>query len=161
MSDSTTKAGPKGGSKARSGAGKGKGPSQREVQKAMQDNTSRGKPNFPKAYSFALVTAALFLLSWIGQFLTQLITVRNESEEHGQPFEWSDFMAQFLASTFENWQSEFLQLVWQAAGLTLLLFWGSAQSRETDERLETKLDLLLEDRGIDPRAVSESVNRSV
>jgi hypothetical protein len=30
-------------------------------------------------------------------------------------------MAQFHASTFENWESEFLQLVWQAGGLTLLL----------------------------------------
>ena len=91
----------------------------------------------------------------------KLAEVSNEAVEHGSQFQWSEFWPQFFAATFENWQSEFLQLVWQAAGLTLLLFWGSAQSRETDERIETKLDLLLEDRGIDPRAVSESVNQSV
>jgi len=50
----------------------------------------------------------------------------------------------------ENWQSEFLQLVWQAAGLALFYFWGSSQSKEGDERLEAKIDLLLRDRGIDP-----------
>ena len=48
------------------------------------------------------MTGALFILSWVGQFVTQLITVRNENEAHGQPFEWNDFLAQFFASTFEN-----------------------------------------------------------
>ena len=132
-----------------------------EVPKLREANSSRGKPGFAKAYGFGLVTGALFLLSWTGQFVTQLMTVRNESAQHGQPFEWGDFLAQFFASTFENWQSEFLQLVWQAAGLTLLLFWGSSQSRESDERIEVKLDRLLEERGIDPASISGSVNQSV
>ena len=69
--------------------------------------------------------------------------------------------AQFLASTFENWQSEFLQLVWQAVGLALLLFWGSSQSKESDERIEAKLDALLRDRGLDDREISATVNRSL
>ncbi len=141
--------------------GSGTGPGTAKVPQLREANSSRGKPGFAKAYGFGLVTGALFLLSWTGQFVTQLMTVRNESAQHGQPFEWSDFLAQFLASTFENWQSEFLQLVWQAAGLTLLLFWGSSQSRESDERIEVKLDRLLEERGIDPAGVSAEVNRSV
>jgi hypothetical protein len=76
---------------------------------------------FSKAYGVGIVTVGLFVLSWTGQFFAQLAMVRNESPQHGQPFEWPDFMAQFHASTFENWESEFLQLVWQAGGLTLLL----------------------------------------
>ena len=132
-----------------------------EVQHLIETNSNRGKPGFAKAYGFGLVTAALFLLSWTGQFLTQMVTVRNEAAEHGQPFEWSEFLAQFFSSTFENWQSEFLQLLWQAAGLTLLLFWGSSQSREADERIEVKIDRLLEERGIDPEGISARVNRSV
>ena len=52
-------------------------------------------------------------VSWIGQFLFQMVVVRNEAEQHGQPFTWSDFLPQFFSSlTLENWQSEFLQLVW-------------------------------------------------
>jgi hypothetical protein len=54
-----------------------------------------------------------------------------------------------------------LQLVWQAAGLALLFFWGSSQSKESDERLEAKLDRLLEERGIDPDGLTRKVNESL
>jgi hypothetical protein len=70
-------------------------------------------------------------------------------------------LPQFLSSTFENWQSEFLQLVWQAMGLAILFYWGSSQSKESDERIEAKLDRLLEERGIDPDEVSREVNGSL
>lgn len=132
------------------------------IDAASTDKDSqRGKPRLTKAYGFGLVTAALFLLSWTGQFVTQLLVVRGDNEEHGRAFEWGDFIAQFLASTFENWQSEFLQLVWQAAGLSFLLFWGSSQSKESDERLEAKVDRLLREQGVDPTEVSKSVNESL
>jgi hypothetical protein len=136
-------------------------PNKGQVKRLLSANGSKGKPSFAKAYSFGLVTAGLFLLSWTGQFFTQLVVVRNEAAEHGQPFEWPDFMAQFFASTFENWQSEFLQLLWQAAGLTLLLFWGSSQSKESDERIEVKIDRLLQEQGIDPATISAQVNRAI
>ena len=102
------------------------------------------KPKWIKAYSFGLVTGLLFLISWGLQFWTQAEVVKNEAFQHGQQFSWSDFLYQFFASTFENWQSEFLQLIWQAAGLAFFYFWGSSQSRESDERIEAKLDKLLE-----------------
>jgi hypothetical protein len=111
------------------------------------------RPSWPKAYSFGIVTGALFLFSWLGQFIFQAITVSNDAREHGQEFSWSDFFPQFLSSTFENWQSEFLQLIWQAAGLALFYFWGSSQSKESDERLEAKVDRLLKEQGIDPDTI--------
>ena len=116
----------------------------------MANDRGPNRPRFFTAYSFGIVTGALFVLSWVGQLVFQLIEVRNEAEQHGTPFEWSEFWPQFLASTFENWQSEFLQLVWQAAGLALFYFWGSSQSKEGDERLEAKIDRLLVEQGIDP-----------
>jgi hypothetical protein len=108
------------------------------------------RPPFHRAYSFGLITLALFLFAWVGQFFAQMTVVSNEAEEHGQSFAWADFWPEFLASTFENWQSEFLQLFWQALGLALFFFWGSSQSKEGNERLEQKIDLLLRDKGIDP-----------
>jgi hypothetical protein len=44
----------------------------------------------------------------------------------------------------ENWQSEFLQLMWKVAGLSFLLYVGSPQSKENEERLEKKLDAILQ-----------------
>jgi hypothetical protein len=104
------------------------------------------KPDRLRAYSFLWITLGLFLLSWGGQFIAQLIEVGQEAEQHGAVFEWPDFWAQFWQSTLENWQSEFLQLCWQAAGLALFLHWGSSQSRESDDRIEAKLDKLLAQR---------------
>ena len=124
-------------------------------------NNDISKPRFTKAYGFALVTGLFFLLSWMGQFIAQLLEVRNDAQQHGEQFVWGEFWPQFFASTFENWQSEFLQLVWQATGLALLFYWGSSQSKESDERMEAKLDRLLEERGIDPDEITAEVNSSL
>ena len=132
-----------------------------DTPRASTHHNDVGKPRFAKAYGFAVVTGLFFLLAWFGQFVAQLVVEQNEAAQHGQGFEWPQFFAQFLASTFENWQSEFLQLVWQAVGLALLFFWGSSQSRESDERIEAKLDRLLEERGIDPHEVSRRANESL
>ena len=55
-----------------------------------------------------------------------------------------------LRDTFENWQSEFLQLLWQVVGLTILLYVGSPQSKESEDRSEAKLDAIL--RAVDKNA---------
>jgi hypothetical protein len=127
------------------------------IEQHKRDDNSVGeqeipfhRPKFHRAYSFGLITLAFFLVSWVGQFIAQVAVESNEARQHGQSFAWSEFWPQFFASTFENWQSEFLQLFWQALGLALFYFWGSSQSKEGDERLEQKIDLLLRDRGIDP-----------
>lgn len=116
-------------------------------------SVEKGRPSFAKAYSFGLITIALFLLSWVGQFFFQLIEVRNDAAEHQQAFSWMQFWPQFFSSTLENWQSEFLQLFWQAAGLAFFFFWGSSQSKESADRMEAKIDALLRDRGVDPDSI--------
>ena len=45
--------------------------------------------------------------------------------------------------TIENRQSEFLQLIWQVALLSILWYVGSPQSKEEDERKEEKIDLII------------------
>lgn len=61
-----------------------------------------------------------------------------------QPVLVSDFVVEAMRDTLENWQSEFLQLIWQVAGLAYLLHVGSPQSKEGDERKEEKLDKILQ-----------------
>ena len=96
------------------------------------------------------LVSLFLLLSLAAQWTFQLIEVRNDAATHGEVFSWPQFWPDFLASVFENWQSEFLQLVWQAAGLALFFYWGSSQSREGNDRVEAKIDALLRDRGIAP-----------
>jgi membrane associated rhomboid family serine protease len=88
------------------------------------------------------VLLVLFLGSWIGHFFAQLSEFRSEQQEHGQAFAWADYWPAFMASTFENWQSEWLQLIFQAIlllGAKHILFRVDAEDME---RLEAKVDKL-------------------
>jgi hypothetical protein len=67
----------------------------------------------------------------------------NEQLAQGQPVEVSGYTVQMMRDTLENWQSEFLQLIWQVAGLAMLLHLGSPQSKEGDDRMEAKIDAIL------------------
>lgn len=58
----------------------------------------------------------------------------QEQEEFDKPIEVNEYATQMLRDMFENWQSEFLQLIWQVAGLAFLIYVGSPQSKEGDER---------------------------
>ena len=73
----------------------------------------------------------------------------SEQQAHAQPIQVSEYLVELLRDTFENWQSEFLQLLWQVGGLAILLYVGSPQSKEGDDRMEAKLDEIL--RRVDPQ----------
>ena len=62
---------------------------------------------------------------------------------HHQPIVVNEYVIEMLRDTFENWQSEFLQLIWQVGGLAFLFYLGSPQSKEGDDRKEEKLDEII------------------
>ncbi len=95
-------------------------------------------------HGFVWVTTLFFALSVAGHWAFGWLSYVQEQEEHGQPAEASGYVADMMRDTFENWQSEFLQLIWQVVGLAFLLHVGSSQSKEGDERKEEKLDALLD-----------------
>jgi hypothetical protein len=94
-------------------------------------------------YGFAWVTGALFLITLSGHWIFGWYAYVSEQQAHGQPIEVAAYTIQMMRDTFENWQSEFLQLLWQVAGLALLLHVGSPQSKEGDDRMEAKIDAIL------------------
>jgi len=96
-----------------------------------------------RAYGFFWVTLALFLASLVGHWIFAWLTYSDEQAALGQAPEFAGYFVQVARDTLENWQSEFLQLIWQVAGLAFLLHLGSPQSKEGDERKEEKLDLIL------------------
>ena len=72
------------------------------------------KDTFWRRWAAVFILVAFFLLSWGGQFVTQMEQVKQQSEQHGQAFTMSEFWPEFWSATFENWQSEWLQLTVQA-----------------------------------------------
>jgi hypothetical protein len=101
-----------------------------------------------KRYGYAWVTAALFLFSLAGHWIFGWFAYVDEQRAHTQPVEVSNYLTEMGRDTLENWQSEFLQLLWQVGGLAILLYVGSPQSKEEDDRMEEKLDVIL--RKLDP-----------
>jgi hypothetical protein len=95
-------------------------------------------------YSFAFVVGSFFVASLVAQLVFQVAHVTSELASHGQLFSWRDFWPAFGTSVTENWQSEFLQLLVQVVALRYTLYVGSSQSRDSDERLEAKVDRVLE-----------------
>lgn len=108
-----------------------------------------------KRYSFAWVTLALFLVALVGHWWLAWLDFGAEQAEHGQTPETSAYLIQVGRETLENWQSEFLQLVWQVAGLAFLYYAGSPASRGDDERIEAKLDALL--RRLEPETAEATI----
>lgn len=94
-------------------------------------------------YGFLWVTLVFLLISLAGHWVFAWFAYVNDQEELNAPVRVSEYMITTSRDMFENWQSEFLQLIWQVSGLTLLWYVGSPQSRESSDRMEEKVDYIL------------------
>jgi hypothetical protein len=94
----------------------------------------RSQRSIAKKYGYLWITLILFSGSILGQWYFGFITDQS----------WEDN----LRDTLENWQSEFLQLMWQVGGLTYLWYVGSPQSKEEEERNTEMLQWII--KKIDP-----------
>jgi hypothetical protein len=72
--------------------------------------------------SYGWVTLGFFLISLLGHWLFGWFAYVDQQQAHQQPVEISQYAIEMTRDTLENWQSEFLQLLWQVGGLALLLF---------------------------------------
>jgi hypothetical protein len=96
-------------------------------------------------YNLSLVLLACFILSWILQAWTGWRKFSAEQVQHQQtPSVFGDdgYIWDFLAATFENWQSEFLQLLAMVVLTSFLIHRGSAESKDSNDRMESKLDAI-------------------
>lgn len=94
-------------------------------------------------YGYTWVTLGLFIVALVGHWVFGWFEYVRNQADHQQAVDVSGYAIELMRGTLENWQSEFLQLVWQVAGLSFLLHVGSTQSRESEDRLEEKVDELL------------------
>ena len=94
-------------------------------------------------YGLAWVLLALFLSSWVLQTWTGWREFQAEQAEHGQPAEvFGDdgYVWNWAEATFENWQSEFLQLLTMVVLTSVLIFKGSSESKDGDDEMKEALD---------------------
>jgi hypothetical protein len=93
--------------------------------------------------SYVYITAMIFLVTVALHWIFSWEAYKNEQRGKGLQPQRQEYVIQTLRDTMENWQSEFLQLIWQVAGLSFLYFVGSSQSKESDDRKEEKIDYIL------------------
>jgi hypothetical protein len=90
-------------------------------------------------YNLSIVLLTLFLASWIGQGVFQWFEMANEAQAHGQASTLAEFLPAFFSATFENWQSEFLQLFTMVILTAFLIHKGSHESKDQDEKVDETL----------------------
>ncbi|MBB3237843.1 DUF6766 family protein [Phyllobacterium endophyticum] len=115
----------------------------RVYQAYDKDPIRMTRPNVFHRYAYAWLTLLFFGVSIFLHWLFGWYAYVSETAEHGQSPIVSDYLVTMLRDTFENWQSEFLQLLWQVVGLAYFLYLGSPASKENDDRMEAKIDALI------------------
>lgn len=86
-------------------------------------------------FGLSIAFSVLFLISWVAQAVAEWSLFVEEQTAHGRPADFSDFIVAFGQSTFENWQSEFLQLFSFVVLSAILIHRGSAESKDTEDEI--------------------------
>lgn len=94
---------------------------------------SKQKPSFFYRNGLSIVMLTMMLIFWSGQFITGWKEHNSELSEHNKPALSAGQYAtsgHFISATFENWESEFLQM----AIYVILTVWlrqkGSSESKK-------------------------------
>ena len=105
-------------------------------------------------FGLGLGLMILFFATWIAHGITEWQVFTDEQLAHGESPQIGDFLSQYAQSTLENWQSEFLQLFAFVVLAALYVHKGSAESKDSDDRMEASLRRIEERLGTLPEAPS-------
>jgi hypothetical protein len=103
-----------------------------------------------KNFGLSLGFCALFFVTWLAQGIAQWQSYTDKQRQHNEPVELGDFTAEFSQATLENWQSEFLQLFSFTIMAAVLIHKGSAESKDSGDRMEAALKRIEEKLGTEP-----------
>ena len=108
------------------------------MARSIRNERTAGRPIW-REFSLGLSLMVLFFAAWIGQGIAEWQTYTDEQAAHGESVQVGGFISEFAQSTLENWQSEFLQLFAFVVLAALYVHKGSAESKDSDERIEASL----------------------
>jgi amino acid transporter len=105
-------------------------------EESRRENLRKVWPNF----ALSIVLCILFFVSWAGQAAAEWRALVQEQRDHDESASAGEFFIAFGQSTLENWQSEFLQLFSFVVLAAAYIHHGSAESRDSDDRIEEMLE---------------------
>jgi uncharacterized protein DUF6766 len=109
------------------------------VKSIRDEQRSSGIRRVWANFGLSMVLCVLFLVSWGTQAFAQWQNFKNQQRAHGEPALVREYLVDFSEATLENWQSEFLQLFSFVTLAALFVHRGSAESRDSDDRMEQML----------------------
>jgi hypothetical protein len=118
------------------------------VRSIMTNRT--GERGIWREFGLGLALMILFFTTWVAHGITEWQVYTDEQRTHGESTEIGDFVTEFSQSTLENWQSEFLQLFAFVVLAALYVHKGSAESKDSDEKVEASLRRIEEHLGTLP-----------
>lgn len=86
----------------------------------------------------------MLLISWVGQAYFQYSNELSEAMRENHQLATKDYLNSFLSSTFENWQSEFLQLATMVILIAKFSHKGSPESKDSEAKTDKKLNLIVD-----------------
>jgi hypothetical protein len=122
------------------------------VRSIRDHRTSKG--SVWREFGLGLGLMILFFATWIAHLIAEWQLYTDEQRTHGEATEVGDFLTEFAQSTLENWQSEFLQLFAFVVLAALYVHRGSAESKDSDDRMEASLHRIEQHLGTLPTTVS-------
>ena len=99
-----------------------------------------------REYGLSIVLALFFTLSWVVQTIAGWVEFVAEQAAHGESpavFGDSGYVWPWLQATFENWQSEFLQLFTFVVLTAILIHRKSHESRDDQDKMEHEVQQIL------------------
>jgi hypothetical protein len=109
------------------------------VKSIVDERRNQNIKKIWKNFGLSIAFCILFLVSWGAQAVAEWQQYAEDQHTHGEPVVASEYFVEFAQSTLENWQSEFLQLFSFVVLSAVLIHRGSAESKDSDERIETIL----------------------
>jgi uncharacterized membrane protein len=117
--------------------------------RSILNGRTRGRSVW-REFGLGLSLMILFFATWVAHGISEWQVYTDDQRDHGQPVEAGDFFTAFAQSTLENWQSEFLQLFSFVVLAALFIHKGSAESKDSSEKMEASLRRIEENLGTLP-----------